>query len=140
MFKRTAQGSGQGPGREAGQDAPLVHQPHRPIDLAHLSGQSLGDDGLRDEILRIYADQAQIHLERVETSTNVDELLRHLKTMRLAASGVGAITVRDLALIAEEELLAGAPVDPERIDDIAIAVAECDAYIDTLIVEPAEQA
>ncbi len=136
MFKRTADGTG----RRSGQDAALLHEPHRPIDLVHLSGQSLGDDGLRDEILRIYADQAQRHLARLEASTSVEQLLQNLRTLRLAATGVGAVTVRDLALVAEQELRAGAPVNPERIDDIAMAVAECDAFIATLVLEPLGEA
>ena len=44
-------------------------------------------------------------------------------------------TTRDLAKRAEDALRAGAPVNPEHIEDIAIAVAECDEFISTLIFD-----
>ena len=46
-----------------------------------------------------------------------------------------AWTVRDLAKRAEDALRGGAAVNPEHIEDIAIAVAECDQFISTLIVD-----
>ena len=110
---------------------------HTPIDLEHLNRQALGDPGLTEEVLRLYATMAQVYLKRIEDSTTTSQLVEHLHTLKSAASGIGDWTVRDLAKRAEDALREGAPVNPEHIEDISIAVAECDVYISTLIADPA---
>lgn len=101
--------------------------------MAHLAKQTLGDPGLEHEVLRLFDQMSQTYFSRLESSTNVDELLRHLHTLKGAAAGVGAIRVADLARAAETDLRAGVPVDPERIDDIGMAVEECSAFIGDLL-------
>ena len=108
------------------------HQ-HQPIDMAHLAKQTLGDPGLEHEVLRLFDQMSQTYFSRLESSTNVDELLRHLHTLKGAAAGVGAIRIADLARAAETDLRGGVPVDPERIDDIGMAVEECSAFIGELL-------
>ena len=123
-------------GQEAFVQEAFANEPkHTPIDLEHLSRQALGDPGLTDEVLRLYATMVQVYLKRIEDSTTTSQLIEHLHTLKSAASGVGAWTVRDLAKRAEDALRAGAPVNPEHIEDIAIAVAECDEFISTLIFD-----
>ena len=46
-----------------------------------------------------------------------------------AASGIGAFGLAELARVAETELRDGAPVNPERIDDLNVAVQEVSAFI-----------
>ncbi len=104
-----------------------------PIDMVHLERQSLGDPGLQDEVLRLYSDMSLVYLERIETSTTVPDLLRNLHTLRSAAAGVGAATVRDLVAHAEGALRDGADVNPEWVDEIAEAVTECRDYISRLV-------
>ena len=116
-------------------DALATEHKHTPIDLDHLNRQALGDPGLTDEVLRLYATMAQVYLKRIEDSTTTEQLVEHLHTLKSAASGIGAWTVRDLAKRAEDALRGGTPVNPEHIEDIAIAVAECDAFISTLVVD-----
>lgn len=106
-----------------------------PIDMVHLARQSLGDPGLQAEILRLYADMSQIYFARIEQSTSSADLAGHLHTLKSAAAGVGAWTVRDLARIAEDELRQGAPVNPERIEDIDMAVQEAGAFIASVLAE-----
>lgn len=101
----------------------------RPIDLDHLGRQTLGDAGLEEEVLRLFDEMSQVYYARVETSTNVDDLLRNLHTLRGAAAGVGAFALAELARVAEAELRQGAPVNPERIDDLDMAVQEVSAFI-----------
>lgn len=111
---------------------------HRPIDMMHLGRQALGDPGLESEILRLFDTMSRTYFERLESSTSVDQLLQHLHTLKGAAAGVGAFGIADLARATEEELRAGTPVNPERIDDLGMAVHECSAYISTLLEnEPA---
>lgn len=120
---------------DAGQDAPRKDRAHGPIDMEHLGRQALGDPGLQDEVLRLYATMSQVYMGRIEDSTSIPMLLEHLHTLKSAAAGIGAWGVRDLAKRTEDELRSGQPANPERIEDIAIAVAECVAFIEGT-VEP----
>lgn len=123
---------------EAGRDAPREARAHSPIDMEHLSRQALGDPGLQDEVLRLYSRMSQVYLSRIEESTSVSMLLEHLHTLKSAAAGIGAWGVRDLARLVEDELRSGGPVRPERIEDIAVAVAECVAFIETQPAPPSD--
>lgn len=106
---------------------------HRPIDMVHLARQTLGDPGLEQEVLRLFDDTTRAYFRRLENSTSVEELMRHLHTLKGAAAGVGARAIADLAATAEAELRDGKPVNPERIDDLGMAVAECSAFIEELL-------
>jgi len=101
----------------------------RPIDMEHLSRQTLGDPGLQEEVLRLFDEMSHVYVERLEVSTTVDELLRNLHTIKGAAAGIGAFGLAELARVAEAELRAGAPVNPERIDELALAAQEVSAFI-----------
>lgn len=106
---------------------------YRPIDMAHLARQTMGDHGLECEVLRMFDTMSQVYLGRLETSSNVDDLLRHLHTLKGAASGIGATRIAELARTAETDLRAGMPVNPESIDDIEMAVEECSAFVHELL-------
>lgn len=106
---------------------------HRPIDMVHLAKQALGDQGLEQEVLRLFDQMSRTYLERLRSSADVEELLRHLHTLKGAAAGVGATRIAELARAAEADLKAGLPVCPERIDDIGMAVEQCSAFIDDLL-------
>lgn len=107
-----------------------LHQ--RPIDMEHLSRQALGDDALALEILRLFADTLAAYHERLDAAVTRDDLLMQLHTIKGASMGVGAWALADLARLAESELRAGEPVNPERIDDIGMAVHEVTAFIAVL--------
>lgn len=109
------------------------HHRHQPIDMAHLEKQALGDKGLEAEVLRMFDQMTHLYLRRLETSTTVEDLVRNLHTLKGAAAGVGARKIAELARVAEEDLGAGKPVSPERIDDIAVAVQECSAFISRVL-------
>jgi HPt (histidine-containing phosphotransfer) domain-containing protein len=115
-------------------EAELVEAPQpqirRPIDLEHLSRQTLGDPGLEAEVLRLFDQMSRTYYARLEASTTVDELLRNLHTLKGAAAGVGAFALAELARDAEQELREGGPVNPERIDDLAVAVQEVSEFIE----------
>lgn len=118
---------------EAGAGSASRDPSHAPIDMDHLDQQSLGDPGLRDEVLRLYAQMSGVYLTRIEESTSIPLLLEHLHTLKSAAAGIGAWGVRDLARRAEDALRAGGSVNPEHIQDIAAAVADCQAFITELL-------
>lgn len=101
--------------------------------MAHLEKQALGDKGLEGEVLRMFDQMSHIYFRRLETSTTVEDLLRHLHTLKGAAAGVGANAIAELARATEEELRAGKPVNPERIDDLGMAIHECSTFIGGLL-------
>jgi HPt (histidine-containing phosphotransfer) domain-containing protein len=101
----------------------------RPIDMEHLGRQTLGDPGLEEEVLRLFDEMTHVYYERLEVSTTVEELMRNLHTIKGAAAGVGAYGLAELARVAEQELRDGAAVNPERIDDLAMAVQEVSSFI-----------
>ncbi|MEQ1900786.1 MAG: Hpt domain-containing protein [Devosia sp.] len=103
--------------------------PAGPIDMNHLSNQALGDANLALEVLRLFDDMSRTYFARLEQSTTVPQLLEHLHTLKGAALGVGAFGLAELARTAEAELRGGQPVNPERIDDIGVAVEEVSAFI-----------
>lgn len=106
--------------------------------MVHLSKQTLGDHGLECEVLRLFDQMARVYFGRLETSTTEADVLRHLHTIKGAASGVGAWNLADLAKTAEQEIRETGAVNPERIDDLDIAVQEVSAFIgDILANEPA---
>ena len=104
-----------------------------PIDMDHLDSQTMGDPGLREEVLRLYASMSGVYLSRIQSSVDADELLSHLHTLRSAAAGIGAVEVRDRAREAEEAIRAGAPADPARLLAIATAVAQCQEFIHDMV-------
>lgn len=129
--------------RQSAASAPLVRTPgapsQHPLDMVHLGRQTLGDPGLQSEVLRLFADALRAYYERLETSTTRNDLMVNLHALKGAASGVGAFALAQLARTAEDELRDGAPVNPERIDDIGMAVEELQAVIGPLIEDdPAE--
>jgi HPt (histidine-containing phosphotransfer) domain-containing protein len=100
-----------------------------PIDVDHLSRQTLGDPGLEVEVLRLFDEMSHVYYGRLEDSKTVEDLLVNLHTIKGAAAGIGAFGLAELARIAERELREGAPVNPERIDDLSVAVEEVSAFI-----------
>ncbi len=108
---------------------------HKPIDMAHLEKQAMGDWGLECEVLRLFDTMQKTYYKRLEDSATVPDLLRNLHTLKGAALGVGAFGLSELARVAEAELRAGQPVNPERIDDLNMAVQECSAFIAELLAD-----
>jgi HPt (histidine-containing phosphotransfer) domain-containing protein len=121
---------------ESGDAAPRRMR-RQPIDRLHLARQTLGDPGLELEVLRLFDTTIQAYFARLENSTTRDELLLHLHTIRGAAGGVGATDIALLARRVEADLRDGLPVDPERIEDLHMAIVECSAFIEGLVGQSA---
>ena len=119
---------GQGGAKPAFGDE-LQPQNRGPIDMDHLSRQTLGDTSLELEVLRMFDQMSRVYYDRLETSTTVSDLLTNLHSLKGAAAGIGAFGLAELARVAEAELREGAPVNPERIDDLHMAVEELSAFI-----------
>ena len=100
-----------------------------PNELEHLKKQTLGDPGLELEVLRLFDEMSHVYYSRLETSTTVSDLLTNLHTLKGAASGIGAFGLAELARVAETELRDGAAGNPERIEDLHLAVEELSSFI-----------
>jgi len=105
----------------------------RPLDLVHLARQSLGDPGIECEVLRIFQTRIRSYRDKLEASTRPEELSLNLLAILGASAGVGAWAVADLARLTEAEMKSGLPINPERVDDIALAIEEVCAFITPII-------
>ncbi|MBL8578839.1 MAG: Hpt domain-containing protein [Mesorhizobium sp.] len=73
----------------------------RPIDLAHLSIQTMGDRDLEREVLGMFVDQAQ-SVRRQLSMADLKERLFLAHTLKGSARGVGAFPIADCAAEMEE--------------------------------------
>jgi HPt (histidine-containing phosphotransfer) domain-containing protein len=92
----------------------LAESPQPTIDLVHLSRQTLGDYGLEQELLGLFARQARTIAERLaaparggDASWRAD--LAH--TLKGSAVAIGAAGVARAAADYEDAARAGAPLD-----------------------------
>jgi HPt (histidine-containing phosphotransfer) domain-containing protein len=101
--------------------------------MVHLARQTLGDPGLEHEVLVLFDETVRVYLSRIERARGEEELLAALHTLKGASAGIGAKAVAELAAAAENELRAGLPLDPERVDDLRLAVTELRTFIAELV-------
>ena len=69
-----------------------VTAPVRPIDMAHLSRQTLGDRVVEQEVLELFVQQAVLVRDRIAGAT-ADERLQLAHGLKGAARGVGAFPI-----------------------------------------------
>jgi len=105
------------------------------IDLVHLSRQTLGDHGLEQELLGLFARQARDVAARLATPPRADENkwradLAH--TLKGSAAAVGAGAVARAAAAYEDAARAGAPLET-LWPALNAALAAADAAIEGLL-------
>lgn len=105
----------------------------RPIDLVHLARQTLGDDALKIEVLRLFNQQIVLYFERVRAATDPHEIAMGLHTLKGAAQGVGAFSLAEIVRAAEADYRVWGKLEEEMIHDIGMAVHEVEVYVDGLI-------
>lgn len=66
----------------------------RPIDLAHLSRQTLGDREIEREVLALFVQQATTAREELANATKLDRL-RLAHALKGSSRGVGAFRIAD---------------------------------------------
>ena len=104
-------------------------RPMRPIDLVHLARQCLGDEGLEQEILRLFDTTIATYLVRLQQSATPEEVKLNIHSIKGAAAGVGAFGIADIARAAEAELAEGRSIPAEQLADLAMAVEEVRSFI-----------
>jgi len=66
----------------------------RPVDLAHLARQTLGDRGLEQEVLKLFLHQAITARDQI-ADADARERLRLAHNLKGSARGVGAFAIAD---------------------------------------------
>lgn len=102
------------------------------VDLAHLSRMTLGEAGLKREVLTLFDQQADMLLARMASEApRVVGALAH--TLAGSARGIGAWKVAEAAAAVERAASApGAIALTGVMDHLAVAVAEARAVIGEL--------
>jgi HPt (histidine-containing phosphotransfer) domain-containing protein len=98
----------------------------KPVDLVHLSRQTMGDPGLEAEVLRMFMTQARTCLDAWKRAEDDDGRKEAAHALKGSARAIGAFALADHAAAAE--------IAPG--DDIRPLEAEMEralAYIRTLI-------
>ena len=68
--------------------------PARPVDLAHLARQTLGDRALEQEVLKLFLHQAVTVRDQI-ADADAKERLRLAHNLKGSARGVGAFAIAD---------------------------------------------
>ena len=88
---------------------------NKPIDLVHLSTQTLGDQALANEVLGIFAGQAKIYLNLLKAPKDEMTQKQTAHSLNGAARGIGAIRLSQLAQAVE---LGNADNVPQLLDEL----------------------
>jgi len=108
---------------------------NRPIDLVHLSRQSLGDAGLEAEILRMFDQMIVTYMSKIRQSMDFDETMLNLHALKGASAGVGANNIANLAKAAELETKLAGKLSHECLADLRMAVEEVRHFIAEILGE-----
>ncbi len=99
-----------------------------PIDLVHLSKQSLGDRALEAEILQLFLSQSVLYLDRMANASTKSERRLAGHTIIGSARSIGAWRVAN-----EAAAHADGCDGQADLADLSEAVAEVNAYIEMLL-------
>ena len=98
----------------------------KPVDLLHLSTQTLGDRELEKQVLGVFASQAGIYVKTWKAAEGGDARRRAAHSLKGAARGIGAWHLAELAERAETPGFG-------EVDVLEDEVARVCAYIRSLI-------
>ena len=99
-----------------------------PVDLVHLSRQSLGDRSLENEILRLFHNQSKFYMDRLENATTAEERKMAAHTVVGSARGLGAWKVASEAELVEQSCSRG-----RDVSSMKQAVEEANHHIEALL-------
>lgn len=115
-------------GQYQSQFIPKCASADNPVDLVHLSRQSLGDRSLENEILRLFHSQSTLYLDRLANATTADERRFAAHTVVGSARGIGAWKVAEQAKAVE--MASSRKCD---ISGLRIAIEDANSYIESLL-------
>ena len=99
-----------------------------PVDLVHLSRQTLGDRSLENEVLRLFVSQSVLFLDRLDHATTASERKLAAHTVVGSARSLGAWKVAEEAAVVEQHCSYGCDTSA-----LHSAIEEANAYINTLL-------
>lgn len=97
----------------------------RPVDLVHLSKQTMGDRDLEREVLFLFASQASTYLAQAGDAASREEVIRVAHTIKGAARSIGAGKLADIAQTCEQ----AGKIDMQALEG---AFAEVVRYIEEI--------
>ncbi|MDX8436424.1 MULTISPECIES: Hpt domain-containing protein [Mesorhizobium] len=95
----------------------------RPVDLAHLSRQTMGDRALEQEVLALFVQQALGVRDKI-LEADVKERLLLAHGLKGSARGVGAFAIADCAAAIE-----GQPEDAKTLNRLGVLIEEVREFI-----------
>lgn len=95
----------------------------RPVDLAHLSRQTLGDRGVEQEVLALFMQQALLVRDRI-AGANPKERFHLAHGLKGSARGIGAFALADCAGEIEAH-----PDDRAALKRLAVLIDEVRDFI-----------
>ena len=112
----------------AGIAAGINHKRRRaPVDLAHLSRQTLGDNALEREVLNLYLKQSLQQLDKACRAASAEERKAAAHLIRGSARGIGAWRVDAAADAAERQ------ADEAALEALGAAIDEARLFIADLL-------
>ena len=97
--------------------------PSRPVDLAHLARQTMGDRGLEQEVLALFVQQALSVRDRI-VDAGISERLLLAHGLKGSARGVGAFAIADCAAVIEHQ-----PEDLRTLKRLGMLIEEVRDFI-----------
>ena len=99
------------------------HSRNRPVDLNHLSRQTMGDRALEQEVLSMFLQQAKHVREKICAAPEAERLsLAH--GLKGAARGIGAFRVADIAGEVESD-----PTSVKHLRRLATAIEDVRDFV-----------
>lgn len=108
----------------------------RPVDLVHLSRQTLGNRELEREILRLFNKQSEIYLERMRHAKSAEEWREAVHTIKGSARGIGAWGVVGIAEKVEKVAAARLKKQkPKMIAEFAGKLQDANVFINGVLAD-----
>jgi len=95
----------------------------RPVDLAHLARQTMGDRGLEQEVLALFVQQALVVRDQI-LGADVKQRLLLAHGLKGSARGVGAFAIADCAAAIELQ-----PEDVKTLKRLGVLIEEVRDFI-----------
>ena len=98
-----------------------------PLDLVHLSRQTMGDGELEAEILALFRSQCEIYSQSLANDNDTLQLMEIAHQMKGCAKSVGAWTIAKKAEILEDE-----PTKPQHIVHLREQIHLVEKYLKSM--------
>ncbi len=98
----------------------------RPVDLTHLSRQTMGDRDLEREVLSLFLNQARLVGDRMEGAT-LQERVMLAHGLKGSARSIGAFRVADIADAVEID-----PAGRDKLHSLAAAIADVRDFLSSI--------